>query len=79
MSKYTLENNKGLLDEIYPDRLWANNLGIVIRWLDESYLLKMKDKDIYFKYRPQKQIKKNFKKTAPLNNPFKVLKNLNLN
>ena len=48
MSKYTLENNKGLLDEIYPDRLWANNLGIVIRWLDESYLLKMKDKDIYY-------------------------------
>jgi len=48
MSKYTLENNKGLLDEMYPDRLWANNLGIVIRWLDESYLLKMNDKDIYY-------------------------------
>ena len=38
-----------------------------------------KDKEIYFKYNPQKQIKTNFKKTAPLNNPFKVLKNLNLN
>jgi len=38
-----------------------------------------KDKDIYFKYSPQKQIKKTFKKTASLNNPFKVLKNLNFN
>ena len=38
-----------------------------------------KDKDIYFKYNPQKQIKKTFKKTASLNNPFKILKNLNLN
>ena len=36
-----------------------------------------KDKDIYFKYSPQKQIKRNFKKTASLNNPFKILKNLN--
>jgi len=36
-----------------------------------------KDKDIYFKYSPQKQIKKTFKKTASLNNPFKILKNLN--
>jgi len=38
-----------------------------------------KDKDIYFKYNPQKQIKKAFKKTAAINNPFKVLKNLNFN
>ena len=38
-----------------------------------------KDKDIYFKYSPQKQIKKSFKKTSSLNNPFKILKNLNLN
>ena len=37
-----------------------------------------KDKEIYFKYNPQKQIKKNFKKITTLNNPFKVLKNLNL-
>ena len=36
-----------------------------------------KDKDIYFKYSPQKQIKKIFKKSTSLNNPFKVLKNLN--
>jgi ATP-dependent RNA helicase SUPV3L1/SUV3 len=38
-----------------------------------------KDKDIYFKYSPQKKIKKGFKKISSLNNPFKVLKNLNFN
>ena len=38
-----------------------------------------KDKDIYFKYSPKKQIKKTYKKTPSLNNPFKILKNLNLN
>ena len=38
-----------------------------------------RNNDIYFRYSPQKKIKKNFKKTAPLNNPFKILKNLNLN
>ncbi|MDA9105237.1 helicase-related protein [Candidatus Pelagibacter sp.] len=38
-----------------------------------------KDKDIYFKYSPQKQIKKPFKKTVSINNPFKVLKNFNFN
>jgi len=38
-----------------------------------------KDKDIYFKYNPQKQIKKTFKKTDSLNNPFKILKDLNFN
>ena len=36
-----------------------------------------KDKDVYFRYNPQKKIKKTFKKTASLNNPFKILKNLN--
>ena len=44
-----------------------------------NYKISEKDKDIYFKYNPQKKIKKNFKKTAPLNNPFTILKNLNLN
>ena len=44
-----------------------------------NYKIFEKDKDIYFKYNPQKQIKKNFKKTPSLNNPFKILKNLNLN
>jgi ATP-dependent RNA helicase SUPV3L1/SUV3 len=38
-----------------------------------------KGKDIYFKYSPKKQIKKTFKKTTSLNNPFKVLKDLNFN
>jgi len=44
-----------------------------------NYKTLEKNKDIYFKYNPQKQIKKTFKKTATLNNPFNVLKNLNLN
>ena len=44
-----------------------------------NYKTLEKDKDIYFKYSPQKQIKKTFKKTASLNNPFKVLKNFNFN
>ena len=44
-----------------------------------NYKTLEKDKDIYFKYSPQKQIKKTFKKTASLNNPFKVLKDLNFN
>ena len=38
-----------------------------------------KDKDIYFKYSPKKQIKKTFKKIDSSNSPFKILKNLNLN
>ena len=38
-----------------------------------------RDKDIYFRYSPQKQIKKPFKKTVSINNPFKVLKNFNFN
>jgi ATP-dependent RNA helicase SUPV3L1/SUV3 len=44
-----------------------------------NYKIFEKDKDIYFKYSPQKKIKKNFKKTTMVNNPFKVLKKLNLN
>jgi ATP-dependent RNA helicase SUPV3L1/SUV3 len=38
-----------------------------------------KDKDIYFRYSPKKQIKKTFKKVRPSNSPFKVLKNINFN
>ena len=41
-----------------------------------NYKILEKDKDIYFKYSPQKQIKKSFKKISSLNNPFKVLKDL---
>ena len=37
------------------------------------------DKEIYFKYTPQRTVKKTFKKTTSLNSPFKVLKNLNFN
>ncbi|MDA7801305.1 helicase-related protein [Candidatus Pelagibacter sp.] len=42
-----------------------------------NYKTLERDKDIYFKYSPQKQIKKPFKKTVSVNNPFKVLKNFN--
>ena len=38
-----------------------------------------RDKDIYFKYNPKKQIKRLFKKIEPSNSPFKVLKDLNFN
>ena len=44
-----------------------------------NYKTLERDKDIYFKYSPQKQIKKPFKKTVSMNNPFKVLKNFNFN
>ena len=44
-----------------------------------NYKTLERDNDIYFKYSPQKQNKKTFKKTASLNNPFKVLKDLNFN
>ena len=44
-----------------------------------NYKTLEKNKDIYFKYSPKKQIKKDFKKSTTLNNPFRVLKSLNLN
>jgi ATP-dependent RNA helicase SUPV3L1/SUV3 len=44
-----------------------------------NYKTLEKDKDIYFKYNPKKQIKKKFKKINPSDSPFKVLKNLNFN
>jgi ATP-dependent RNA helicase SUPV3L1/SUV3 len=44
-----------------------------------NYKTLEKDKNIYFRYNPQKKIKKNFSKTTTLNNPFNILKNLNLN
>ena len=44
-----------------------------------NYKTLERDKDIYFRYSPQKQIKKPFKKTVSINNPFKVLKNFNFN
>ncbi|WP_415295093.1 helicase-related protein [Candidatus Pelagibacter sp. Uisw_113] len=44
-----------------------------------NYKTLERDKDVYFRYSPQKQIKKPFKKTVSKNNPFKVLKNFNFN
>ena len=44
-----------------------------------NYKTVERDKDIYFRYSPQKQIKKPFKKTVSINNPFKILKNFNFN
>ena len=38
-----------------------------------------KDKDIYFRYDPKKQVKKTFKKVDSSNSPFKVLKNFSFN
>ena len=44
-----------------------------------NYKTLEREKDIYFRYSPQKQIKKPFKKIVSINNPFKVLKNFNFN
>ena len=44
-----------------------------------NYKTLERDKNIYFRYSPQKLIKKPFKKTVSINNPFKVLKNFNFN
>ncbi|XOJ73307.1 helicase-related protein [Candidatus Pelagibacter sp. Uisw_114] len=44
-----------------------------------NYKILERDKDIYFRYSSQKQIKKPFKKTVSINNPFKILKNFNFN
>lgn len=40
--------SKPILDEVYPDRLWANNLAVVLRWVDSDKLLKMQDGSIYY-------------------------------
>jgi len=44
-----------------------------------NYKTQERDKDIFFRYNPKKQIKKTFKKIESSNSPFKVLKNLNFN
>jgi len=44
-----------------------------------NYKIIEKDKEIYFRYNPKRQIKKAFKKKETSNNPFKVLKNFNFN
>ena len=44
-----------------------------------NYKIIEKDKEIYFRYNPKRQIKKAFKKKETSNSPFKVLKNFNFN
>ena len=44
-----------------------------------NYRVTEKNEDLYFKYIPQKKSKKIFSKKINTENPFKVLKNLNLN
>ena len=43
-----------------------------------NYKITEKNEDLYFKYTPQKKFKKSFNKKANKENPFEVLKNLNL-
>ncbi len=43
-----------------------------------NYKVIIKDKDIFFRYFPKKRNKKMFKKKDRTENPFKILKNLNL-
>ncbi|MDA7572775.1 helicase-related protein [Candidatus Pelagibacter sp.] len=38
-----------------------------------------RENDIFFKYAPKKQVRKNFKKIDNTNSPFKILKDLNFN
>ena len=44
-----------------------------------NYKIIEKDKEIYFRYNPKRQIKKALKKKETSNSPFKVLKNFNFN
>ena len=44
-----------------------------------GYKVTEKDKDVFFKYNPQKIKKKNFKKQTKKENPFDILKNLSFN
>ena len=44
-----------------------------------GYKITEKNNDIFFKYSPKKNIKKNFNNKSEKESPFKVLKNLNFN
>ena len=44
-----------------------------------NYKVTKKNDDIFFKYSPKKNFKKSFDNKIKKENPFKVLKNLNLN
>ncbi len=43
-----------------------------------NYKITEKNEDLFFKYTPQKKNKKSFNKKINKENPFEVLKNLNL-
>ena len=43
-----------------------------------NYKVIIKNEDIFFRYFPKKRNKKIFKKKDKAENPFKILKNLNL-
>ena len=43
-----------------------------------NYRVSEKNEDLFFKYFPQKKPKKTFNKKTDKENPFEVLKNLNL-
>jgi replicative DNA helicase Mcm len=40
--------NKPILDELYPDRIWLNNLSTIIRWVSINKLTNIKDGDVYY-------------------------------
>ena len=44
-----------------------------------NYRITEKDNEIFFKYLPNKKIKKNYVKKSIKENPFGILKDLNLN
>ena len=44
-----------------------------------NYTVTEKEKVVFFRYKPQKKIKKTFNKKTNKENPFGILKNLNLN
>ena len=44
-----------------------------------NYKAYEKNDEVYFKYSPSRNLKKNFKKTELSNSPFKILKNINFN
>jgi len=37
-----------ILNDVYPDRIWSDNLAVLLRWKDGDKLLKMKDYSTYF-------------------------------
>ena len=54
-----------------------DNFKKLIQKMD--YKILEKNEDIFFKYTPKKKLKKSFNKKTNKENPFGILKNLNLN